>query len=356
MKGLKYFLGRFKIVNSNQLFFQEFGKPNEILQFGERSFEFPSEEKSDVLVRMVSSPLNPADINVMEGTYGRLPDCFPCIGGNEGVGIVEQLPTDYDVDFEVGDVVIPIGRGIGCWSEWITVQAEELMKIPNPERFSFEELATIRVNPLAAYLMLTDYVDLNEGDWVIQNGSNSMVGRLVIQLCKAMNLKTINLIRGGESFEEKRDTLLSLGADVVLSEEDFNIKDLSELIGGEGEASIRLGLNCVGGDSAKRVVRSLSTDGVMVTYGGMSFQPVTASTSSLIFKNISYRGFWVDPKPIERKIEAVHAILEFMERGEIKTDSFVHFSLEEGQKALDYYFNRGKNEGKVLFQIAPNPY
>jgi len=34
----------------------------------------------------------------------------------------------------------------------------------------------VQVNPATAYNMLSEFVDLKEGDWVIQNGANSAVG------------------------------------------------------------------------------------------------------------------------------------------------------------------------------------
>jgi trans-2-enoyl-CoA reductase len=46
----------------------------------------------------------------------------------------------------------------------------------------------------------------------------------------------------------------------------------------------KLGLNCVGGKSASELIRKLGQKGVMVTYGGMSREPVTVPTSLLIFK------------------------------------------------------------------------
>lgn len=43
--------------------------------------------------------------------------------------------------------------------------------------------------------MLKDFVDLQPGEWVIQNGANSAVGQAVIQIAAARGLKTINLVR-----------------------------------------------------------------------------------------------------------------------------------------------------------------
>lgn len=45
-----------------------------------------------------------------------------------------------------------------------------------------------------------------------------------------------------------------------------------------------LALNCVGGPNGLDVLRQLGHGGTMVTYGGMSREPVTVPTSALIFK------------------------------------------------------------------------
>lgn len=54
-----------------------------------------------------------------------------------------------------------------------------------------------------------------------------------------------------------------------------------------------LGLNCVGGKSGVTVARALTRGGIMVTYGGMSKQPVTIGTGSLIFDDLRLVGFWM---------------------------------------------------------------
>ena len=43
--------------------------------------------------------------------------------------------------------------------------------------------------------MLLDFVNLEPGDWVVQNGANSGVGQNVIQLANIRGFKTINIIR-----------------------------------------------------------------------------------------------------------------------------------------------------------------
>jgi NADPH:quinone reductase-like Zn-dependent oxidoreductase len=50
----------------------------------------------------------------------------------------------------------------------------------------------ITINPPTASLMLREFVDLQKGDWVIQNAANSGVGSYLIVLAKLRGLKTVN--------------------------------------------------------------------------------------------------------------------------------------------------------------------
>lgn len=54
-----------------------------------------------------------------------------------------------------------------------------------------------------------------------------------------------------------------------------------------------LGLNCVGGKSVAELIRNMSDKGTVVTYGGMSKQPIVLSTACLIFNDMRIRGFWM---------------------------------------------------------------
>lgn len=48
---------------------------------------------------------------------------------------------------------------------------------------------------LAWMMQLTDFGNLKAGDWIIQNGANSMVGLAVIQLARERGIHTINVVR-----------------------------------------------------------------------------------------------------------------------------------------------------------------
>lgn len=69
-------------------------------------------------VRFLASPINPSDLNQIEGTYPVKPPGLPAIGGNEGVARVEEVGKMVE-RFKVGDLVVParpaLGKSLFCY-------------------------------------------------------------------------------------------------------------------------------------------------------------------------------------------------------------------------------------------------
>ncbi len=189
------------------------------------------------------------------------------------------------------------------------------------------QAGTVSINPCTAYRMLRDFTTLNEGEWFIQNGANSGVGRAAIQLGKKWGYKSVNIIRSREdkAAEDKlREELLDIGADVVITDAELQsqgIKDMSKEWTNGGREPIRLGLNCVNGKAATAMAKLLSSSAHFVTYGAMSKQPLAIPASMLIFKDIHFHGFWVsrwaEKNPVD-KTATVADILEMTRRKEFK--------------------------------------
>lgn len=190
---------------------------------------------------------------------------------------------------KVNDWVIPSQPAFGTWRTHALAEEAALTKVSND--LPVEYAATLAVNPCTAYRLLEDFVKLNAGDVIIQNGANSTVGQSVIQLAKARGVKTVNIIRDRPDYKQTVDTLKALGADIVVTEEIARSAEMSKLLSDLPKPV--LALNTVGGASATELARLLGEKGTLVTYGGMSKQPVTLPTSALIFKEISVKGFWL---------------------------------------------------------------
>ncbi|KAI0013797.1 NAD(P)-binding protein [Xylariaceae sp. FL0662B] len=304
LASVRHKSGPYGYTQAKSLVFSEYGEPKDVLKLHTHSIS-PDLPSSSLLVRTLVASINPADVNTIQGTYGVKPKFSPLIGttepsvipGNEGV--FEVLATTSP-DVHRGDWVIPAKTGFGTWRTHALAPADAFLRIDRTG-LTPVQAGTVSVNPCSAYRMLRDYADppLREGDWFVQNGANSGVGRAAIQLARLWGYRSINVVRARETPEATqrlRDELTALGATHVVTEDEFGGREFrdraAEWTRGAREG-VRLGLNCVGGKSAQNVARALGPGATMVTYGGMAKQPVALPTGLLIFKDIRFVGFWL---------------------------------------------------------------
>jgi trans-2-enoyl-CoA reductase len=195
--------------------------------------------------------------------------------------------------------------------------------------------------------LLHDYVNLQKGDWLIQNAANSAVGRHVIQIARKLGYRTVNVVRRPELIDELR----SERGDVVLVDGD-NLR--GEVKNATGDAPIRLGLNSVGGDSALRLANCLAPGSTLVSFGAMSLQPLKIPTGLLIFKDLRFRGIWInkryDNSTHAQRLESFRPIFEMAGRGLLQTRIEKAYPLTE-VKAAVAHAAQGKRTGKIIFEF-----
>src|SRR6187402_2963697 len=152
-----------------RLTFHQAGLPSEVLKL--EPYDPPAPQRHEVLVRMLYAPINPADLNFIEGTYGKQPQ-FPGAPGNEGCGRVEDV-GDEVTSLTEGDLVIPL-HPIGTWSQHVVAAENQFARLPND--LDSVQGSMLRVNPTTAWHLLHHFRELERGAFVAQNASNSGVG------------------------------------------------------------------------------------------------------------------------------------------------------------------------------------
>lgn len=338
------FISAYGYEQAKCLAFEKYGEPKDVLKLRGHSISPPH---GDLLtIRFLASPINPADINQIQGVYPTKPTFTTnlgtiepiAVGGNEGVA--EVISKGGNVKgFEKGDWVIMKQQGFGTWRTHAQATAQDLVPIKNRDGLKPEQVGTVSVNPMTAYRMLKDFAELKPGDWFIQNGANSGVGRAAIQLGKLWGYKSINIVRKRESgMEELVNELKTLGADVIVTDEEVESKgfrdQVKEFTNG-GREPIRLAMNCVGGSIVNSMAKHLAPGAHIVTYGAMSKQPVSLPTGLLIFKDIHFDGFWVsrwsDKNP-EQKEACVTEVLDLMRQDKFKDIPMMPVLWEYGTK------------------------
>lgn len=238
-------------------------------------------QDTGVLVELMASPINPSDVLMLTGEYGRLPP-LPAIGGSEGVGRVTEVGSEVS-NVKVGDVVL-LPPGSGTWRTHMLLRAEGLVVLPGDA--DPLQLAMMTVNPPTASLLLASFVDLSEGDWLIQNAANSAVGSYLIQLAARRGIRTVNIVRR----ESAVASVLDIGGDVCVVDGPGLRKRVKEAT---NDAPIALGIDAVAGESTGRIAATLAKEAVLVNYGMMSGQPCVLPPRFLVFGGISVRGFWL---------------------------------------------------------------
>ncbi|PVI07373.1 NAD(P)-binding protein [Periconia macrospinosa] len=330
------YISAYGYEQAKALTFSQYGEPPEVLSLHTHSISPP--HGSLMTIRFLASPINPADINQIQGVYPSKPTFTTSLGtanpiavaGNEGVAEIISLGEQVKKEgFKKGDWVFMKAPGFGTWRTHASATVDQVVKLDEQMREGITAIqaGTVSINPCTAYQMLKGFAELKEGDWFIQNGANSGVGRAAIQLGKKWGYKSINVIRSRDdkAAEEKlKQSLKDIGADVVITDAELQsqgIKDMSKEWTNGGREPIRLALNCVNGKAATAMAKLLASSAHFVTYGAMSKQPLTIPASMLIFKDVHFHGFWVSKwaeKNPEDKKAAVAEVLEMTRKGEFK--------------------------------------
>ncbi len=328
-------------MKSRFLQFQKTGDPEEVIESGER--ELRPLKPGEVRVAMRYAPVNPADLNYMEGTYARTAHP-PAIPGHEGVGEVVEVAGEVH-SLAVGDIVIPL-LGAGCWAEHLTAEEQFFAKLPSD--IDLLQASMLRVNPVTAWRLLEGYVTLRPGAWVAQNAGNSGVGRAVIQIARQLGFRTVSFVRRKELVAE----LENLGADLVFMDDEEGISLAKAAL--KGREPLLAG-NAVGGDSAIRLMDLLAPGGTLVTYGAMSRRSLKVPNKFLIFKNLQLSGMWItrwlEHATPGELFDVLHPLVEMVQKGRLITAVDQVFPMQECKAAMARA-KASARSGKVLLKLG----
>ncbi|KAK4053244.1 hypothetical protein OIO90_004018 [Microbotryomycetes sp. JL221] len=288
--------GQIETLSNRCLVYKQHGDPKQVLHAHEYQLEPP--RPGQVRVKFRLSAVNPADINVIQGVYPSKPPVRQDIA-SEPMTIMGNEAT--------AEIIVVMGKGqLGTWQQYANLDPTDLTLLPSDKPISDIQAATLAINPPTALRMLSDFVPLdpsttkkhNQQDepkqWIIQNGANSAVGMSVIQIAKSWNVGTINLVRNRQDIDSLKQKLKKLGANHVLTYEEFlNKGTRQEIKHWLKHDELKLALNCVGGKETTEMVKLLDTNGFLVTYGGMAKTQLSLPPSLFIFKKLTATGFWL---------------------------------------------------------------
>jgi NADPH2:quinone reductase len=312
-------------------------------------------EKGEILVKVMRSTIHPADSHFLKGIFGfeeDNPKVLPTVPGLEGCGDVVKVGENIDsslIGKRVGVLKLPkssMESFEGLWAQYVYVTQECIL--PFKTDIDYDKIAFSLANPLTVINMM-EILKKRNAKCVAQNGSGSALGKMLIKLCKANGITTINLVRK----EEQISHLLEIGGNYVLSTQNEDWKNQFSKICSNQDA--RVCFECVGGSMTGQILSLLPKKSEVINYGNLEFQPICdISSKDLIFLGKTLSGLFVSDWRFSLKKEEMEGVLENI-RSSIESGSDVfctginkHFQLEDFEAAINEYFS-DMSKGKILF-------
>jgi NADPH:quinone reductase-like Zn-dependent oxidoreductase len=333
----------------------------------------PEPGRSQVRVRMLMSPVNPSDLNYVHGTYHEAlqriiwnqaarPDgqvffdpghnnacpAPPYALGGEGMGIVEAVGSGFFARRLAGKrVAIAAPPPNGVWKEFVVVDAMKAVALP--DAIPDEQGAMFFVNPLTAYVMTREVLNVPRDQWLLVTAAGSALGKSVVRLGKLFGFRTLCVVRS----DSNTDVLRKLGADAIVetNHEDL-VQSVSDITSGQG---VGYGIDCVGGELTADVLRCLGLRGRLLVYGTLANSPVSVPLRDLMMPGAEVSGFllpnWLAARSPLRLLGVLRTVKRLMARGVFDTEVTDTFGLDQVSEAIAAATRPGR-KGKIILRIG----
>lgn len=241
--------------------YHEFGNPEDVLKVEYKSIQPPN--KNEVLVRMLARPINPSDLIPVKGFYSHRIS-LPEVSGYEGVGIVEDVGSLVPKNL-IGKRVLPL-CGEGTWQGFVKTSSE--FAVPIPHSIDDFTAAQMYINPITAWVICTEMLQLNPNATLLVNACGSSIGHIFAQLSKILDFRLIAVTRNNKYTED----LLALGASYVINTTKVSLSEtVAELTNGLGAD---VAIDSVGGSDGDELAFCIRPNGHFISIGLLSGRQV----------------------------------------------------------------------------------
>lgn len=309
--------------------------------------ERPQPAKGEVLVRVISSGVNPLDLKIKAGQGAHAKTTPPAILGIDMAGIVEEVGEGV-TRFKTGDEVYGMSGGIGgvqgSLAEYQAADADLLAV--KPSNLTMREAAAVPLSFITAWEGLADRAHTGKGKTVLIQGGSGGVGHIAIQIAIALGAEVFATDRAG-----KKSLIESYGATAIdfesLTAEDY----INLYTNGEGFDII---FDTVGGASIDTSFTALKRyTGHLLSILGWS----THSLAPLSFRGATYSGVFTLYPLLANKGRLHHGDILREATALIEAGKLIplldsnNYTMETIADAYDAIENRTA-KGKIIIDIA----
>ncbi|MFD0039912.1 NAD(P)H-quinone oxidoreductase [Streptomyces anulatus] len=262
----------------------------EVLEWVE--VEDPSPAPGEVIIDVVASALNRADVMQRWGLYPLQPGTSP-FPGLEVSGRISALGEGV-TGWRVGDEVCALLTG-GGYAQKVAVPVGQLLTIP--KGIGLAEAAGLPEVAATVWSNIVMTAGLKAGETILVHGGAGGVGTMAIQIAKALGARVVTTVGGPEKVARARE----LGADQAI---DYRTEDFAE----HGPYDVIL--DVIGGEYLERNVRSLAADGRLVVIGLQKGLEGSLNLAEIVFKRVSVHGTTLRTRSKDQKAEIVAEVQE----------------------------------------------
>ena len=258
------------------------------------------------------------------------------IVGWDVAGEIDQVGDGVD-EGRIGERVVALLVERGGYAEMAVVSSE--FAVPIPESMTFEEAASLPVAYLTSWYGL-QHTGLHAGEVVLVQAGTSGIGVAGIQIAKDLSATVITTA----GTDEKVEFCKRLGADYAINytSQDF-VERVMEITDGRG---VDVVLECVGGETLRRSIESLTPGGRLVSVGNASQSQQPAIGLDVLFR-IRPRLETVSLLTEPGLPEALANMVRLVEDGRIKAVIDRTFPLSDAMEAHRHIEQR-RHMGKVV--------
>jgi putative PIG3 family NAD(P)H quinone oxidoreductase len=259
----------------------------------------PVPGEGEVLVEVVASAVNRADIMQRQGFYDPPPGA-PRHPGLECSGRIAALGPGV-TGWSVGDEVCALLGG-GGYAQKVAVPAGQLL--PVPDGVGLKEAAALPEVVCTVWSNVFMVAHLRPGETLLVHGGSSGIGTMAIQLAKAVGAKVAVTAGTGQKLERCAE----LGADILINyrEQDF-VAEIKRATDGAGADVI---LDNMGAKYLDRNVQALAVNGRLAIIGLQGGTKGELNIGALLAKRAAVSATSLRARPLEEKTAIVAAVRE----------------------------------------------
>ncbi|MFD8257909.1 NAD(P)H-quinone oxidoreductase [Streptomyces griseoluteus] len=259
----------------------------------------PVPGEGEVLVEVVASAVNRADIMQRQGYYDPPPGA-PAYPGLECSGRIAALGPGVS-GWSVGDEVCALLAG-GGYAQKVVVPGGQLL--PVPEGIDLKQAAALPEVACTVWSNVFMLAHLRPGELLLVHGGSSGIGTMAIQLAKAIGARVA--VTAGT--KEKLDFCAELGADILINyrDQDF-VAEIERATDGKGADVI---LDNMGAKYLGRNVETLAVNGRLMIIGMQGGTKGELNIGLLLGKRGAVSATSLRARPLSEKAAIVAAVRE----------------------------------------------